>query len=46
MPGKPRLRTSRPLTTAEKLGHVWGAIFVGMVLVLATLLVGRGCLGG
>ncbi|MEW6487589.1 MAG: hypothetical protein AB1578_06705 [Thermodesulfobacteriota bacterium] len=46
MPGKPRLRTARPLTTAEKLGHVWGAIFLGMVLVLTVLLVGKSCLGG
>lgn len=46
MPGKPRLRTARSLTTGEKLGHVWGAIFLAMVLVLTVLLAGKSCLGG
>ncbi len=46
MPSKPRLKTARPLTTGEKLGHLWGAIFVAMVIVLTALLTGKGCFGG
>jgi len=46
MPRAPRPKIARPLTTSEKLSHLWGAVFVAMVVVLTVLLVGKGCFGG
>ncbi|GAB4275537.1 MAG: hypothetical protein Kow0092_31120 [Deferrisomatales bacterium] len=40
----PRPSPRRPLTLEEKLGHLWGAIFVGLVVVLAATLLGKACL--
>ncbi|MDW7709969.1 MAG: hypothetical protein SCH98_05800 [Deferrisomatales bacterium] len=39
-------RDPDPPTTEEKLGHLWAAIFLAMVLVLVAVLAGRGCLAG
>jgi hypothetical protein len=46
MPKLPRLRVVRRLSTEEFLGHLWGGVFVLMVVVLTVLLVAKGCLEG
>ncbi len=46
MSSKPRLKTTRPPTMGEKLGQLWGVLFLAMVVVLTALLVGKGCFGG
>lgn len=43
MPKESALKTRRPWTLEERLGHVWGVVFIAMVLVLAATLVGKGC---
>jgi hypothetical protein len=36
-------KTRRPRTVEERLGHAWGVLFVGIVLLLAAVLFGKGC---
>ncbi len=43
MQKSPRLKTTRPLTPEEKYGHIWGWIFLGIVVVLVVTLVGKAC---
>lgn len=43
MAKKPRLKTTRPLSLEEKLGHVWAVVFIAMVVILAATLFGKGC---
>ena len=37
------IRNSRPPTIEEKLGRIWGAVYVGVILVLTAVLFGKGC---
>lgn len=34
---------SRPPTVEEKLGRAWGAVYVGIILLLVVVLFGKGC---
>ena len=34
---------SRPRTVEEKLGRAWGAVYVGIILLLAVVLFAKGC---
>ena len=43
MPKRPRLKITRPLSPEEKYGHVWGAVFLFIVLILLVTLVGKAC---
>lgn len=43
MAKKPRLKTPRPLSLEEKLGHWWGVVFIAMVVILVVTLFGKGC---
>lgn len=43
MKKKAPLKTGQPLTTAERLGHVWAGIFGFIVLTLLVVLVGKAC---
>ncbi|MDF1553392.1 MAG: hypothetical protein P1P84_10045 [Deferrisomatales bacterium] len=36
-------RNSRPPTVEERLGRAWGAVYVGVILVLMVVLFGKGC---
>ena len=38
---KPRPKRDRPLSLEEKLGHIWAALFLFIVLVLLVTLVGK-----
>jgi len=42
----PRFGGVRRLSRAELLGHIWGGLFLLMVLVLTVVLVIKGCLEG
>ena len=42
----PRLQALRRLSRAELLGHIWGGLFLFMIVVLTVLLVAKGCLEG
>lgn len=43
-PRAPRPKNRRPLTREEKLGHLWAGVYVFSMVVLAVVLVGKGCL--
>ena len=38
---KPRPPKDRPLNLEEKLGHIWAAIFLGIVVALLAILLGK-----
>lgn len=42
----PQFHAFRRLSRAELLGHIWGGLFLLMVVVLTVLLVAKGCLEG
>ncbi len=46
MARKPRTNSDRRMSTGEFLGHIWGGIFVAIVVILTAVLVGKGCFGG
>jgi hypothetical protein len=43
VPKKNRSRLTDPISVEERIGRIWGGIFVGIVVVLLITLVGKGC---
>lgn len=43
MPQRETSGGEQPRTLEQRLGHIWGAIFLATVVVLTGLLVGKGC---
>lgn len=46
MARKPRTNPARRMPLPDLLGHIWAGIFVGIVVLLTVVLVGKGCSGG
>jgi hypothetical protein len=44
VPKKPRPKRNRPLSLEEKLGHVWAAVFLAIVVALLITLLGKALL--
>ncbi|MBI5017454.1 MAG: hypothetical protein HZB55_18445 [Deltaproteobacteria bacterium] len=43
MPPSPRLKPTRPRTLPEKLGALWGGVYLFIILTLLVTLVGKAC---